>query len=373
MSLKCDVLVVGAGPGGGAAARFAAKQGADVLLVDRKKEIGVPVRCAEATLANCVEDVGLKVSSISDQMYNRLELNFPRGKSICANTSLAAVGLNRPLFEKKLSDLAADKGARIMLGTRVKGLTKHGVLTSAGEIKAKAIIAADGVESHIGRWSGLHKSLPVKDIGSCVQFNVKNMEAMDNTIQAFFSERYTPNGYAWIFAKGDDTANVGVMVAGNKGHALKLARRFLNKKAPKGKPLHMTAGCVPLAPPLRSYVNGNIMLVGDAARFANAAAGGGLHSSLMSGKLAGIVAGNAIVKERGVSSLMRYQNIWNNGHVKQLERAYRIKEKYVSMGDAGTMKLYRLLKPLKIPFKLAPGLILKAMWGRYGSWEKMID
>ena len=44
---KCDILVIGAGPAGSMAARTAAQQGVDVLMIEKRQEIGVPVRCAE--------------------------------------------------------------------------------------------------------------------------------------------------------------------------------------------------------------------------------------------------------------------------------------------------------------------------------------
>ena len=48
MKLSYDVVVVGAGPAGSVAARLAAASGMSVLLVEKRQEIGVPVRCAEA-------------------------------------------------------------------------------------------------------------------------------------------------------------------------------------------------------------------------------------------------------------------------------------------------------------------------------------
>ena len=51
-NIKTDVLVVGAGPAGTTAARFAALNGAEVTIIDRKSEIGAPVRCGELMTSN---------------------------------------------------------------------------------------------------------------------------------------------------------------------------------------------------------------------------------------------------------------------------------------------------------------------------------
>src|SRR5437667_11445015 len=47
-----DMIVVGAGPAGGTAARYAARKGLSVLLVDKRKEVGVPVQCGEYVAEN---------------------------------------------------------------------------------------------------------------------------------------------------------------------------------------------------------------------------------------------------------------------------------------------------------------------------------
>ena len=62
MAAECDVLVIGAGPGGGAAALHAARAGLSVILIEDHAEIGTPVHCGEC---------------LSDLAVANLELNLP--------------------------------------------------------------------------------------------------------------------------------------------------------------------------------------------------------------------------------------------------------------------------------------------------------
>src|SRR5438876_11862800 len=57
-----DVLVVGAGPTGSTAAKYASLGGADVLLIEKRSEIGTPVRCGEGVAKRWLEEIGLTPS-----------------------------------------------------------------------------------------------------------------------------------------------------------------------------------------------------------------------------------------------------------------------------------------------------------------------
>ena len=59
--MKYDIIVVGAGPGGANAAYHAARQGAKVLVIDKKTEIGVPVRCGEAIIEIVLKEHDIKL------------------------------------------------------------------------------------------------------------------------------------------------------------------------------------------------------------------------------------------------------------------------------------------------------------------------
>src|SRR5436189_2282576 len=62
MDQEVDVLVVGAGPTGSTAAKYAAQGGADVLLIEKRSEIGTPVRCGEGVAKRWLKEIGLSPS-----------------------------------------------------------------------------------------------------------------------------------------------------------------------------------------------------------------------------------------------------------------------------------------------------------------------
>src|SRR5437016_9557020 len=76
-----DVIVVGSGPAGGTAARYAARRGLKVLLVDKRKEIGVPVQCGEYVAHNEeVRSIFPDVEGLEDLMaipYHVREVDTP--------------------------------------------------------------------------------------------------------------------------------------------------------------------------------------------------------------------------------------------------------------------------------------------------------
>src|SRR5882762_4214007 len=62
MERDVDVLVIGAGPTGSTAAKYAARGGAEVLLVEKRSEIGTPVRCGEGVAKRWLDEIGLTPS-----------------------------------------------------------------------------------------------------------------------------------------------------------------------------------------------------------------------------------------------------------------------------------------------------------------------
>ncbi|MCJ7816327.1 MAG: NAD(P)/FAD-dependent oxidoreductase, partial [Candidatus Aenigmarchaeota archaeon] len=218
-----DVLVIGAGPAGSSAAMAAAKAGLKVLVVEKRAEIGSPKRCGEGLSKSALERMGLEKD---DSWVSRTVLGAsayaPNGKKITVDyKGPEGWVIERKIFDKWLAKKAVDAGAKVLAKTDAVSLIKKdgkvsGVtLESSGKrwnVQAKIVIAADGVESKIAREAGIDTTLRLVDVASGVQFEMAGVDIDPDRIELYFGNEIAPAGYAWIFPKGKNEANVGIGV-----------------------------------------------------------------------------------------------------------------------------------------------------------------
>lgn len=224
MLIETDVLVIGAGPAGSSTAKHAALNGADVIVIDKKSEIGAPKRCAEGVSKEGLKKLKIEPSTrwVTRELSG-VRLIAPNGTGVWLNeekVKLPEAGyiLERKVFDKHMAMDAARAGAKIMVKTLAKGIRREGdylfaTLETMGEefeVKAKIVVGADGPESRMGRFLGLKTTLKPKNMESCAQFEMVNVKMEDPDSIEFYFGSVAPGGYAWIFPKGDDIANVGL-------------------------------------------------------------------------------------------------------------------------------------------------------------------
>jgi len=338
--LEYDVIVVGSGPAGSSTARRAAAEGASVLVLDKRAEIGAPVQCGEALGKVGMEEAPLKPSKrwIAQELDSSC-LVAPNGKQVCFKNQ--AYILERKIFDKFLAIEAARAGAEYRVKTRVTDLIKEdgrvrGVRAQSFgeevEYAGKVIVGADGYESRVGRVMGMSKALKFKDAAAGLQYEMVNVELESPTTEyIYFGNRVAPGGYAWIFPKGEDVANVGIGITVGKDqphNAKYYLDRFVqeNEMCRKATPVNVVAGGIPLSAPLEQTVKENVMLVGDAARQIYSLAGAGMGYSLMCGRMAGEVAGRVSQGEVTEDALMEYDRRWREKYGNELMLAYQMKE-----------------------------------------------
>lgn len=349
MKKRYDVIVVGAGPAGSIAAKTAASGGLSVLLIEKRQEIGDPVRCAEG-----LGKEGLKRHIKPDNRWIAAEVKgskiiSPDGTEINLSEASSSkdVGyvLERKVFDRALAQQAAMAGAEVMVKTRATDLLRNnGKITGINamymgenyEVKSNIVIGADGIESKVGRWGGIDTALKPKDIDVCAQFLVSNIDAGEYS-EFFLGHKYTPGGYVWIFPKGKNTANVGLGLLGSnsgKLRAISLLTTFVEKYIPHAKILEIVVGGVPVSGPIGKTTSDGLMLVGDAARQSDPLTGGGIINAMDAGKMAGEVCIKAHEKgDYSLGTLKEYETKWRSTIGKELSKSLLVKNLLMKLTD----------------------------------------
>ncbi|MEJ2537833.1 MAG: NAD(P)/FAD-dependent oxidoreductase, partial [Calditrichia bacterium] len=344
-----DMIVVGAGPAGSMAAWQAARAGIQVLLLEKDREVGTPVRCAEGVAKKDLEKLleeSVPSGCIAAEI-SKFRLIAPDGTPVFVNIDETGYVLHRRQFDYELALKAIQAGVKLLTHSEVIGVVKSdnyitGVqVKNNGEVKTiygKIIIAADGVESRVARWAGIDSTTPLKDMETCVQYTLADIEIDSDTCDFYFAKDFAPSGYAWVFPKGDRTANVGLGISGNFAREKtpdEYLDIFLERYFPHSSIISKTVGGVPADKTLKEIVANGFMIVGDAAHQTNPISGGGIISGMIAGKLAGEIAAKAIrAGDYSKKSLLPYAREWHKRVGKSHQRYYHLKEALIKFEDA---------------------------------------
>ena len=120
----CDVLVVGAGPGGGNAALHSARSGLEVILIEDHPEIGTPVHCGECISDIACENLNLDLPPhVISKRVHGIRVIFPDGTA----KKLTEEGyvLEKHLFERWIADEAIAEGAQKPLSQKLRSMEHH--------------------------------------------------------------------------------------------------------------------------------------------------------------------------------------------------------------------------------------------------------
>jgi len=379
-----DVIVVGAGPSGSMAAWHAARNGARVLLLEKDRDVGTPVRCAEGVAKNILEELveqPIPPTWIASQI-TKFRLFSPDGTPVYVHVDEVGLVLHRRLFDYDLALKAVQAGAKLLTGAAATDvLKKEGILKGVQvaingrdhNIKCSIIIAADGVESRVARWAGINSTVPLKEMETCVQYTLAGIPIESDTCDFYFSRDFAPGGYAWVFPKGEKIANVGLGISGNYARnkdPQNYLHQFLLRYFPTSSIISQTVGGVPVDRTLKNIVSDGLIIVGDAAHQANPISGGGIISGMIAGKIAGQVAAEAIRKNKFQhADLIPYARQWHKTVGKTHQRYYRLKEALTKFSDQhlnNIAKEYLNLEPdkqnlmtiFKLAFKHNPAFLI---------------
>lgn len=288
-----DVVVVGAGPAGAMAALAAGQAGARTLLIERQLLprdklcggglIGVALDALPSGFAVPARD-----SSVT-AVFTRACAD-PRERS--ADGPFLTM-VNRAEFDAELAACAVRAGAELAQGVRVDELVQEDGLvelrTSAGPVRARAVVGADGSASRIAREVGAQYAQV--DLG--LEVHVEADEAARDRYRGRVVLDFggPPGAYAWVFPKGDRLTVGAIAARGLADEQRAYLRRFVAAEGLGHLPAsaeegHLTRCRMPDSPLGR----GRVLLAGDAAGLLEPWTREGISYALRSGRLAGAAA-----------------------------------------------------------------------------------
>ncbi|MGC9443726.1 MAG: geranylgeranyl reductase family protein [Candidatus Methanospirareceae archaeon] len=327
-----DVVVVGGGPAGCMAARYAAKAGVSTLLLEEHAIIGEPVHCAGllSTRALAESELQRPERCISREIKGAI-IYSPSHELLLESPRQRAFAVRRDLFDQELANEAVKAGVELLLRCKAKAVRigEEGCeLTIATElpnatrkITARVVIGADGMRSTVARSAGLRTT---QRCLSCAQIEGE-YEAESDYAEIFVGKDVAPGFFAWAIPLGTRRrARIGLCIDreySSQTRPLAFLKRDLAEHrvlAQKfgGEIYHRSAGAIPL--PLNRRMRSKttqvthgsgVLLVGDAAAQIKPITGGGVYYGLRCGKLAGEQAAQACVTG-DMSVLHDYERRW---------------------------------------------------------------
>jgi len=316
LSKTYDVVVIGSGPAGATTARVASNLGLKVLLVDKRQELGAPVQCSGAVSRHALEAVGIIADDefVLENIFGFGIFNQNGEEKIIDYRKLKpeeygngedqkplGFVVDRRRFDRYLMTQAERAGAEVWLKTEALGYQTYIDGTCEVKlihfnknisIKTRVLVGADGLQSQVGKWAGLHTHIKLNELASCLQYVVDGVET-DGLLEIITGQHWAPGGYAWVFPKGHGYAEIGLGVARTMTpHDARwhldyfMKNSFFKERFQNARILEIQGGGVPLAAPLKTQFADNLVLVGDAARHVNPITGGGIHTAVQSGQIA---------------------------------------------------------------------------------------
>jgi digeranylgeranylglycerophospholipid reductase len=185
----------------------------------------------------------------------------------------------------------------------------------------------------VGKWAGLRTHINLHNLASCLQFVVDHVET-DGMLEIVTGFEWAPGGYAWLFPKGHGYAEVGLGVIRTltnqdaRWHLDHFMQNsFMAGRLKHSRILEVQGGGVPLAPPLKQQYTDHVILVGDAARHVNPITGGGIHTALRGGCIAGHFLGDFLTTDQPptAANLADYQQRWLDELGDTMWKLYRLK------------------------------------------------
>lgn len=292
-----DVIVVGAGPAGCAAAYDLAAAGTSVLLLD-KCSFPRPKACAGGLTIKAVRLLRYSIDPVVREVVRRVRLEDGPLSSLLKSRQPICVMTVRAEFDEYCLGKTIAAGACLHKISAVRQVVRSSggvqLVTNGETYHARFLVGADGASGQMRRLCA-HGSWFSQGFALEVQTAAPPQQVTDLT----FDFATVRDGYAWIFPKGDHL-NIGLYCqSSSEGVTRSGLLRYVQDRVGTDKVEHVTGQYLGIgagvcaSDRIQRELRDRVLLVGDAGGFVDPLTGEGIYGALLSGQ----AAASAILSE----------------------------------------------------------------------------
>src|SRR6266702_2450499 len=374
MTEECDVLIVGGGPAGLAAAEAAAKLNARTILLERQNEIGYPVHTSGGSWISDMKEL-----AIPENLYHPITkvvfVSPPCAVPLHFNLAVACVLDVRGVYQH-LASRAIAAGATLRVrhavdttiveNDRIVGVTAKNHVSERISVRASVTIDASGFSRHVGVRTGMGKAFHRYGYGAEYDLYARNYP--QDELFLIMGSRYAPRGYAWEFPRGNGRVRLGVGVL--HPDCDDDARAYLDSivhdlpqlsdKFKDASAIEYHTGLFPSEGPLDRFSHDGLLLAGDAGGQGSSLVGEVIRFAIYSGQMAGSIAAEAVrAGDTSAAFLGRFDKQWRARFGRDMDIAYMINKHIANYSDDQWDNALNLMK------RLTPTQVAQALRGDF--------
>ena len=293
-----DVAVIGSGPSGASAALKLAENGTSVVLIE-KETLPRYKTCGGGFVFRGRRNMPFEIDSVVDREFKKIDIYFDK-----ANIHLSSERedpiismIMRDDFDNLIVQKAKQAGITLLENHKLKDLSfgeRITLHTSNGDLQAKFVIAADGALSPTAKlagWEDTRYLIPALEYE--VEVSAEDFKRLSAEVRFDFDA--VPLGYGWSFPKKN---HLSIGVASARRTKIDLKKHYKEYLATLGikEVLHeeFHGFQIPVSPREDGFFRKNVLLVGDAAGFADPVTAEGISNAILTGVMAAesIIEGN---------------------------------------------------------------------------------
>jgi geranylgeranyl reductase family protein len=312
-----DVIIIGAGPAGSAAAFECARSGLSTLCIEEHGTIGYPVQCAGLLSNTAFAECRVSERSVLAKVSGARVISGRGSEVLIDAKTTKAVVVDRGALDREMAECAANAGAEYQLKTAAYNISGTTLMTRGAhgnkDIQFRLLIAADGPRSTIAR---IHNMPRAKTYLAGIQVDMPL--ACDPRFVEIYPDA-SPDFFGWMIPAGTRRARIGLC------SQTQVPERFAAFQKKFGSDsTHLVTGTLPLGLMPKTY-GSRTLFVGDAAGFAKPTSGGGVYTGIRSARHAAAVAGRCCESDTfSDAALGEYEQRWREDIGRELELGYRI-------------------------------------------------